>query len=111
MILTITVNPAIDRNVTADRLVFEDRAYILAESEPRGGRGINASCVINSFGGPTAAIVPSGGKNGARFERLLAGCGFPVQVVWIEHEIRRARAADDFIRGQRVRADPIRGAT
>jgi 6-phosphofructokinase 2 len=88
LILTLTVNPAVDRNVTADHLVFEDRAYILARSESAGGRGINASCVIHSFGGATAAVVPSGGKAGARFEQLLAGCGFPVHVVRIRSEIR-----------------------
>jgi len=89
LILTLTVNPAVDRNVTADRLVFEDRAYILAESQSAGGRGINASCVIHSFGGPTAAIAPCGGSSGARFEQLLAGCGFPVHVVRIGNEVRR----------------------
>ncbi len=88
MILTLTVNPAIDRNVLADRLVFEDRAYILSSSESAGGRGINASIVVHAFGGETAAVVPSGGKNGARFEQLLAGCGFPVHVVRIKNEIR-----------------------
>lgn len=89
LILTLTVNPAIDRNVTADRLVFEDRAYILARSESPGGRGINASCVVHAFGGATTAIVTSGGKNGVRFEQLLGGCGFPVRVVRIRHEIRQ----------------------
>jgi 1-phosphofructokinase family hexose kinase len=88
LILTLTVNPAIDRNVTVDRLVFEDRAYILSSSESPGGRGINASSVIHSFGGKTAAIVPSGGKNGARFEQLLSGCGFPIHVARIKNEVR-----------------------
>jgi 1-phosphofructokinase family hexose kinase len=88
LILTLTVNPALDRNVTVDRLVFEDRAYILSRNEAPGGRGINASCVIHSFGGETAAIVPSGGSTGARFEQLLSGCGYPVHVVRIDNEIR-----------------------
>jgi len=88
LILTLTVNPAIDRNVTVDRLVFEDRAYILSSGESPGGRGINASCVIHSFGGKTAAMVPSGGKNGSRFEQLLRGCGFPINVVHIKNEVR-----------------------
>ena len=88
MILTLTVNPALDRNVTVDRLVFEDRAYILSRTEAPGGRGINASCVIHAFGGETAAIVPSGGKTGATFEQLLSGCGYPVHVVRIDNEIR-----------------------
>jgi 1-phosphofructokinase family hexose kinase len=88
LILTLTVNPALDRNVAADRLVFEDRAYILASREAPGGRGINASFVIRSFGGETAAIVPSGGSTGARFEKLLEGCGYPIHVVRIANDIR-----------------------
>ena len=88
MIVTLTINPAIDRNVTADRLVFEDRAYIVASYESAGGRGINASCVIHSFGGRTLAIATSGGESGRRFEKLVCGCGFPAELVPIESEIR-----------------------
>ncbi len=88
MILTLTINPAIDQNVTADRLVFEDRAYIVATSESAGGRGINASCVIQSFGGETLAIAPSGGQTGKRFQQLLCGCGYTVELVPITKGIR-----------------------
>ena len=88
MIVTVTINPAVDRNVSADRLVFEDRAYILSRGESAGGRGINASNVIHSFGGETLAIVTSGGKNGKKFEELLATSSFPVEVVRIRQEIR-----------------------
>jgi len=88
LILTLTINPAIDHNVTADRLVFEDRAYILASDELAGGRGINASRVIHSFGGKTLAILTSGGSSGARLEGLLKQYGFPVEVAQIRNEIR-----------------------
>jgi 1-phosphofructokinase family hexose kinase len=88
LIVTLTVNPAIDRNVIADRLVFEDRAYILSTSESAGGRGINASCVIHSFGGRTLAIATSGGASGRRLEEFLCNCGFPVEIVPIHNEIR-----------------------
>jgi len=88
LILTLTLNPAIDRNVMVDRLVFEDRAYILSTSESAGGRGINASCVIHSFGGRTLAITVSGGPSGARLEKYLAGCGFPAEIVPIANEVR-----------------------
>ena len=37
MILTLTVNPAIDRTITVDRLAFEDRAYILSRSKESPG--------------------------------------------------------------------------
>jgi 1-phosphofructokinase family hexose kinase len=88
LILTLTINPAIDRNVTADRLVFEDRAYILSTNESAGGRGINAASVIHSFGGKTLAILTSGGKSGKRLEELVRAYGFPVEVVPIHDEIR-----------------------
>ncbi|MBM3755924.1 MAG: 1-phosphofructokinase family hexose kinase [Acidobacteria bacterium] len=88
LIVTLTLNPAVDRNVQADRLVFEDRAYILSTNETAGGRGINASTVIHGFGGATKAIACTGGKNGKRFEELLAGVGFPTALVKIRHGIR-----------------------
>src|SRR5271165_1906850 len=88
MILTLTVNPAIDRTIHVDRLAFEDRAYILSSKDSAGGRGINASCVVNSFGGKTTAIVPAGGASGARFGEFMQGCGFPVVVVPIRNRVR-----------------------
>lgn len=81
MILTLTVNPAIDRNLTVDRLAFEDRAYILNSEESAGGRGINASEVIHSFGGETVAIAPVGGETGERLEQYLSGRGFEVDTL------------------------------
>jgi 1-phosphofructokinase family hexose kinase len=71
-----------------DRLVFEDRAYILSRSDSAGGRGINASCLLQSFGAKTMAVVPSGGPAGEKFTKLLAKWGFPVKVVSIQKEIR-----------------------
>ena len=88
LIVTLTINPAIDRTITVDRLAFEDRAYILSSHESPGGRGINAACVVHSFGGPTLAVLTSGGENGKRLEGHLRCCGFPVAVVPIRNEIR-----------------------
>jgi 1-phosphofructokinase family hexose kinase len=88
LILTVTLNPAIDRTVTADRLVFDDRAYILARDESAGGRGINASKVLHSWGMPTRAVLVSGGESGQRFEQSLARLGFPCEVVPIAGSTR-----------------------
>jgi 1-phosphofructokinase family hexose kinase len=88
LIITLTVNPAIDRTITVDRLVFEDRAYITSTSESAGGRGINASCVIHSFGSKTLAVVAAGGKSGARLEQFLQCCGFQVAVAPIRNQVR-----------------------
>jgi 1-phosphofructokinase family hexose kinase len=88
LIVTLTLNPAIDRIINVDRLAFEDRAYINSSRESAGGRGINASCVIDSFGGETVSVLVSGGPSGKRLENLLHGCGFKIAVVPIQNEIR-----------------------
>jgi 1-phosphofructokinase family hexose kinase len=88
LILTLTINPAVDRNVAVDRLAFEDRGYILSRSESAGGRGINASSVIHSFGGKTVAIAVSGGEAGKLFESLTKAAGFPMHLVPIANEMR-----------------------
>lgn len=71
-----------------DRLVFDDRAYILSTGESAGGRGINASRVLYSYGAKTLAILVSGGKTGQQLESLLQGQGFPFEAVPISAEIR-----------------------
>ena len=88
MILTFTINPAIDRTVFVDHLVFEDRGYILSHTESAGGRGINASRVIQSFGGKTTAILTSGGGAGAKIQKLLKEEAFPSDPVLIRNESR-----------------------
>jgi 6-phosphofructokinase 2 len=88
LILTLTINPAVDRIITADRLVFEDRGYILDRSEAAGGRGINASQVIHAFGGKTAAVLTAGGATGECIEKLLGGLGFPSDIVRVRADSR-----------------------
>jgi len=74
--------------ISVDRLAFEDRAYINSSSESAGGRGINASNVIHSFGGETLALLICGGNAGKRLEAHLQRDGLPFQVVPVENEIR-----------------------
>jgi len=88
LIVTLTINPAIDRTLSVDRLVFEDRAYILDRSEDAGGRGINASQVVHTLGGKTLALLTSGGGAGERIEKMLAGVGFPFETIRVRSESR-----------------------
>ncbi|MEP6714707.1 MAG: hexose kinase [Terriglobia bacterium] len=88
MIVALTMNPAIDRTIAVDRLAFDDRAYILSSKDSPGGRGINASCVIHSFGGKALSIIPAGGERGSRFEHYMQDCGFAVSTVPIRNDIR-----------------------
>jgi 1-phosphofructokinase family hexose kinase len=95
MILTLTINPAIDRIVSVDKLVFEDRAYILSQTEVAGGRGVNASIVVHRFGGKTLALLTSGGAAGERMEKSLGGMGFPYEVVRVRPESRTNMTISD----------------
>ena len=88
MIVTLTINPTIDHVISVDRLAFEDRAYINSTRETAGGRGINASCVIHSFGGKTLALLICGGDAGKRLHEHLQCDGLEFQVVPVENEIR-----------------------
>jgi 1-phosphofructokinase family hexose kinase len=88
LIVTLTINPAIDRTISVDRLAFEDRAYIRSSGESAGGRGINAAEVIHAFGGETVAVLTSGGDSGKRLEDLLTSQGIPIVVAAVAKETR-----------------------
>ncbi len=88
MIVTLTINPALDRTISVDRLAFEDRAYINSSRESAGGRGINSSSVIHCFGAKTLAIFISGGESGKRLEAYLAGRGITIAPVPVVNPIR-----------------------
>ncbi len=88
LILTLTINPAIDRIFSVNRLAFEDRSYINSIRQSAGGRGLNASSVIHSFGGQTRAVLISGGASGKRLEALLQVGGYPTVVVPVKNPIR-----------------------
>ena len=87
-ILTLTVNPALDRIFTVDRLVFEDRGYIESSTESAGGRGINASRVLTNFGAENTAVTTSGREVGRKFEEQLAQDLFGKEIVKIRNNIR-----------------------
>ena len=86
-VLTLTVNPAIDRTITVDRLVFGDRAYILSRSDVAGGRGINAARVLTNFGESAVAITTSG-RQGDKFEEHLKQDSFGKEIIKIRHKVR-----------------------
>ena len=106
LIVTLTANPAIDLNFTVDQLAFNDRAYLQEKSEAAGGRGINASLVLESFGVPTMAIAPCGGCAADRFEGILRSYGFPYELVPIRSEIRTNRSITDR-QGLTVKLDEL----
>ncbi len=104
MILTLTLNPAIDLALGVRSLATSERAFIRSEAETAGGKGINAARVIHAYGGKTLAVAPIGGRRGGRFAELLRAEGLPAELVPVQGETRRNVAITDR-RGRTVKVD------
>ncbi|SDL91783.1 6-phosphofructokinase 2 [Catalinimonas alkaloidigena] len=80
-IVTLTLNPALDKSATVAELVPErklrcDRPYFNA-----GGGGINVARVVRRLGGEALSLFLSGGPAGQHLEALLAQEKVPYQAI------------------------------
>lgn len=78
MILTITLNPALDKSFSIDRLEPDHKLRCPNPSIEAGGGGINVARGIRRLGGPAEAFLLSGGANGQHLEQLVAVEGIPL---------------------------------
>jgi 1-phosphofructokinase len=72
MIVTLTLNPSLDRTLEVDTL--ERGAVLRAASvhlDP-GGKGVNVARALLANGVATRAVIPCGGPEGEQLVRLLA---------------------------------------
>jgi len=70
-IVTLTLNPAVDKNTRVDQVVAEDKLRCEAPSREPGGGGLNVSRVIGRLGGQSTAFYTSGGLTGRILQDLL----------------------------------------
>lgn len=71
-ILTITLNPAIDKSTSIKAMVPEKKLRCAQPKFEPGGGGINVSRAIKKLGGTSTALFLSGGRTGEFFETLVA---------------------------------------
>jgi len=88
MIVTITMNPAVDKSTTIDKLVPEKKMRCTELITEAGGGGINISKAIKELGGESLAIFPSGGMNGKLLEKYLAQRDIKYKCIPAEQETR-----------------------
>lgn len=88
MIVTITMNPAVDKSTSVNKLVPEKKMRCGNLITEAGGGGINVSKAIKELGGESLAIFPSGGMNGKLIENYLKGRGIQFKHIAVEHETR-----------------------
>lgn len=71
-IVTITLNPALDKSISVPELVPEKKLRALSAKVEPGGGGINISRALKKLGVASEAIILSGGYTGKTLEALLA---------------------------------------
>jgi len=87
-ILTITLNPTVDKSTSIDKLVAEKK---LRCEQPRfepGGGGINVSRGLKRLGFDSTAFFPSGGRAGKLLESLLEKENINQKAINVEGETR-----------------------
>lgn len=70
-IITITLNPALDKSISVPELVPEKKLRALSAKVEPGGGGINVSRALKKLGVASEAILFSGGYTGKTLEALL----------------------------------------
>lgn len=88
MIVTVTLNPAIDKTALLDRLRPGDLNRLINISQDPGGKGINVSKTIRALGGRSIATGFLAGDSGHFIERSLDEMGIDTDFVYIAGETR-----------------------
>lgn len=87
-IVTLTINPAVDKSTHIDRLIPEQKLRCDAPRFDAGGGGINVSKGIKRLGGESTAIFTAGGPSGQVLQDLIKQEGIDTHVVKTEQWTR-----------------------
>ena len=88
MIITVTMNPAIDKTVDIDALVHGGLNRIKHVEYDAGGKGINVSKTIRELGSTSIATGFLGGNNGRTIANVLKEKEIESDFVWVDGETR-----------------------
>jgi 1-phosphofructokinase family hexose kinase len=95
MILTVTLNAAIDRTLAVPNFHVGRRHRAVEQTAVAGGKGVNVARALKSLGRPVLATGAAGGGTGARIITLLEEEGITSDFVRITEESRMSTAVID----------------
>ena len=88
MIVTLTLNPSVDRTVEVETLARGEVMRALRVRVDPGGKGINVSRALAAHDLPTRAVVTIGGAEGEHLVTLLRETGIEIVPVPVRGAIR-----------------------
>lgn len=88
MIITLTLNPAIDKTLTLESFDPHQMNRALTSTQDPGGKGINVSKVIHSLSGKSTAMGIIGGAAGRFIESCLQHKGIETDFLTVDDETR-----------------------
>lgn len=103
MILTLTVNPALDVYTQVDHIESNEKLRCAAPTTDPGGGGVNVSRVIKRMGATSKAIYAKGGYTGDIFSKLLEDEGVDQDPVEVKSNLRQNFAVTETSTGELYR--------
>ena len=88
MIYTVTLNPAIDKELVVPAIEFDTVLRSGAVHLDYGGKGFNVSRMLNALGSHSVALGFAGGHNGQLLRDGLQSLGIETDFVWVDAETR-----------------------
>lgn len=88
MVLTVTLNPALDKTLYIENLKEGELNRVKASRIHPGGKGINVSKALSSYGLEQVATGIAGGMNGRKLLSLLEHYDFPSEFLTVSGETR-----------------------
>ncbi|OYU82327.1 MAG: phosphofructokinase [Flavobacterium sp. BFFFF1] len=95
-IITLTVNPSLDKSTTFKGLVPEQKIRCENPHYDAGGGGINASKAIARLGGESLCVFTSGGDTGKQLEALVQKEKIETLTIPVSHPTRENLIALDL---------------
>ncbi len=88
MIYTVTLNPALDRELTVPAFVFDSVLRATGSVVDAGGKGFNVSRALAALGVASCALGFVGGATGRVLATMLEEMSIAGDLVWIGDETR-----------------------
>jgi 1-phosphofructokinase family hexose kinase len=105
MIYTVTLNPAVDREMTVDAIAFDTVLRALEWRVDCGGKGFNVARMLKSLGTSSVALGFAAGKSGEMLNDKLQSLGIETAFVWVDGETRTNVSIVSAENGQYVKAN------